>query len=145
MGDLFPGDIPVEAFHVDQQPHQLRHGNTGMGIIQLETVLVAEVAVVIAVDAFPAPHDVLETRRRQEVLLPQAQFLAVDTGIIRVQHHGDVLGIVFRRDGLGIVPGVEIIEVEFIGRGRLPQPQAVDGVVAIAGYGRVVGHGQHVM
>ena len=77
--------------------------------------------------------------------MPQAQLLAVLAGIIGIQHHGDVFGIVLRRNRLGIIPGVELLQVKLVGGGGLPQPQAVHRVVFITGHRDIERQGQHVM
>ncbi len=64
---------------------------------------------------------ILQAGRSQEVLLAQAQFLAVFAGIVGVEHHGDVLGSILRRHRFGIAAGIEFAQVELVGGGRFPQ------------------------
>jgi hypothetical protein len=49
-------------------------------------------------------QDVLEAGRDEEVLLLDAQLLALLRGVIRVEHAGDVLGLVLGVDG-GVILG----------------------------------------
>ena len=112
-----PGLIPAEAILVHEQAHQFRHGAAGMGVVKLEDVLGGELAEVATVPHHPAVEHILEAGRGEEVLLLEAQFLAVLAGIVGVEHHGDVLGDVLGRHGFGIGTGVELAQVELV-RGR---------------------------
>ena len=66
-----PGAIPVEPVDVEQHAHQLRDGERGMRIVQLDGHLVRQlVQVRMAVEE--AAQDVLQRRADEEVLLLQA-------------------------------------------------------------------------
>ena len=80
----------------------------------------------------------------EEVLLLQAQLLALRRGVLGVEHHRDLLGEGLVAHGLDVVAGVELGEVEGAGRLGAPQPQRVDAPVAVAGDHVVVGHAEDV-
>ncbi len=140
-----PSVVPLQSVLVQQDPHQFRHPDGGMGIVELEAIFRGELAEVLAVHAHPLPDHVLQAGRSQEILLAQPQFLAAFGGVVGVEDHGDVFRHVLGAHGLGVAAGVEILEIEFVGGGCRPQPQGVDRTVLVAGNGHVVGHRQHVV
>ena len=141
----FPGRLPLHFLFVHQQAHEFGHGNGRVGVVELKHVVLGEIAEIIAMIGFPLAHDVLETGGSQEILLAQAQLLAAFAGIVGVEHHGDVLGIVLGRYGFGVTAGVKFVQVELVGGSGFPQAQGVHHAVAIAGYGDIKGNGQHLL
>ena len=115
-----------------------------MGVVELADVLVGEGAEVLALGAHPAAHDVLQAGAGEEVLLAQAQLLAVLALVVGVEHARDVFGLRALLDRGAVIAGVELAEVEFLDRGGVPQAQGVDGAVAVAGHRHVVGDGLDV-
>ena len=113
-----------------------------MRIVELEHVVRGKV---IHRQTVPLAEHILETGRGQEILLAQAQFLAVLGGVVGIQHHGDVLGLVLHRHRGGIVAGVETLQVESVGGLRRPQAQGVDHAVAIAADRHIVGNGVDIL
>ena len=142
-GDL-PGLLPPQPLLVHQNAHQFRHRAARMGIVQLEAVALGKRAEIALIDHHPAFDHVLQAGRSQEILLAQSQYLAVLAGIVRIEHHGDIFGFVLGGNRLGIVAGIELAQVEGVCRDRLPEPQRIDGSVAITGNRDVVRHGQHI-
>ncbi len=109
-----PRLLPGQALVVDQDTHELRDGERRMRVVELNGHLVREVAEVVAGDfaraelgGLEATDDVLESGRAQEVLLLDAQVLALGHIVVRVQHAGDVLGVVAIAHGLDVVTVVE--------------------------------------
>ena len=140
-----PGLAPVEVVLVDEQAHQLGDRHRRVRVIELEAILFRKRGEVVAVSIPPVAQGVLQGRRGQEVLLSQTQFLAVLGCRVRVQHHRDVLGRVFRGNRIRVATRVELLEVEFVARRRGPQTQRVDDVVLETGYGDVVRDCQDVV
>jgi hypothetical protein len=91
-----------------------------MRVVKLKTVFLGETVDIVAIVVAPVTQGVLEAGRCKKILLTQSQLLAVFGRRVRIQHHRDVLGLVLRRHGVGVTPGVEFFEVEFVRRGRGP-------------------------
>ena len=140
-GDL-PGLLPAHGVLVGQEPHQLGDGDRRMGVVELGAELLVEAFQRQLLDLHDPQH-VLQRARHEEVLLGQPQFLALDVLVIRVEHLRQVLRHHLLADRALIVAAVELGKVEGFRRFRLPQPQRVRGVVAIAEDRRVVGDSHH--
>ena len=134
-----PRLLPAELRLVEQDAHQLRHRQGGMGIVELDRDLVGKLAPVGVVAAETA-HEVGQRAGDQEIFLREAQPLSHLGGVVRVEHAGQRL----RRDaadqGADEVARAELLEVEVVVRRGAPQPQAVDGLAAEADHGPVVGN-----
>mmetsp|Transcript_6535 Transcript_6535/g.11281 ORF Transcript_6535/g.11281 Transcript_6535/m.11281 type:complete len:291 (+) Transcript_6535:1727-2599(+) len=61
-----------------------------------------------------APNDVLQSGRDEEVLLLEAQLLALRGAVVRVQHRRERLCALLLEDGRDIVAGVEALDVELV-------------------------------
>ena len=110
-----------------------------MGVVELDGHLVGQVvqrAVLAQVDA----QDVGDGGRREEILLAQAQDLALGVVVVGVKDLGDQLGAGAAADGRGIVAGVEAAHVKAGGFG-LPQAQLGHALGVIAGHIHIVGDG----
>ena len=140
--DNAPCVVPLQMLLIQQQAHQLGSGEGGVGIVELDGHLVGEGMDFVAVGP-EAAQDVVERAGDEEVLLLEAQVAPLLNVVVGVQHLGDVFGEGFGLVGLHVLAGVEEGEVEFLGGLGRPQAQVVDGVVAVAGDGQVVGHAQH--
>ena len=68
--------------------------------------------------------------------------MAFDGGIVGIQHARDRLGRHAVDQRADEVAGAELAEVEVVGRGRAPEPQAVDRLAAVADDRPVVGHAE---
>ncbi len=143
-GDL-PGLVPLQVLLVHEDAHQFGHRDRRVGIVELEDVVLGEGAVVVTVHQFPLAHHVLEAGGSEQVMLAQTQLLAVLAGVVGIEHHGYVLGLVLGGHRLGVAAGIEFIEIEDVGSGGFPQPQRVDHAVLVAGDRYIVGNGQHVL
>ena len=140
-GDL-PGRLPAHPVDVHEEAHELGHPERGVGVVELHRELLVEageVAPPLAVD----PDHVLERARHEEVLLLEAQLLAPDPLVVRVEDLGDVLGVHLLVHRPPVVPQVEGLEVEGVDGLRLPQAQQVGGAVPVAEDRRVVGDPAH--
>ena len=84
-------------------------------------------------------EEVAQRARDEEVLLLEAQLLALRRRVLRVEDLGDVLRERLRADGLRVVAGVEDLQVERPRRAGAPQPQGVDAAVLEARDHVVVG------
>ena len=137
-----PRRTPIQAVLVDQQAHQLRYRQRRMRVVHLDRVLVCEAFdahVGLKQDADHVP----QRAGHQEVLLPKPQHLAQPRLVVRVEDLGDGLGEDLLVHGAVVVAGVEGIEVERLDGLRLPQPQQVRGVDAVAEDRGVIGDALH--
>ena len=94
---------------VQQQAHQLGNGDGGVGVIELETVARGESGEILAIRHDPARQHILQAGRCQEILLSQAQDLALLTGIIGIQNHGDLFRLVLGGHRIRIAAGIELV------------------------------------
>jgi hypothetical protein len=80
-----------------------------VGVVELEAVLLGEVAEIPAMQHLPlAPAHPAGWRRPGNIAGAGAAPCRF-AGVVGVEHHGDVLGGMFLADGLGIATGVEIL------------------------------------
>ena len=142
-GDV-PGLLPRQIRLVHEVAHQLGHRHGGMGVVELDGVLLGKgvpVRVVLAV----AADDVAHRAGDQEVLLDEAQLLARVGGVGGIEHLGDGLRPVLLLHRLHVFALVEHIQAEALGGARAPQAQHVDRVHPEADDRHVVGHAfQHL-
>ena len=88
VGDDVPRLVPVQARVVHQDAHQLGNHQRGVGIVDLDDVLLVEVlqgAVVLDVLA----GDGLHGSGDEEILLLQAQGLALVVVVLGIEHLAD--------------------------------------------------------
>ena len=124
---------------IDQQPHQLRHRNGGMGVIELNRIFAVKVADRQALP-LENPEHVLQRATHKENLLTEPQPLALFQFVVGIEHLGEGFRLHLLQHGPGVVPGIERGKVEGVrGLGR-PQPQGVGGVDAAAEDRGVVGN-----
>ena len=88
-------------------------------------------------------NQVLQRGGREEVFLPQPQFLSRRRLVARIQHLRDGVGAVARRQRADMVAAIERVEPQRIRRPRRPEPQRVGVVSAPADDRRVVGDRVH--
>ncbi len=135
----FPGGVPGDLMFVDQQPHQLGHGDGGVGVVELDSRRIGQVEQVIVHVQVPT-QQVLQRCRHEEVLLAQAQLLASLGTVGRVQYAGDAFGARHLGNGAQVVPCVEALQVQFLQRPCTPQAQGIDAGASPANDRRVVRH-----
>ena len=100
--------VPRHVVQVDEQPHQLGHGQRRMRVVQLENRLIGQVGKVGVAAQVPADR-VLQRGRNQEILLLQPQLLAGELLVVRVEHARDVLGVALAFDALDVVAAIEVV------------------------------------
>ena len=145
VGDRVRGDLPRRpprhAVQVDQNAHQLRHGDRGMRVVELDRTLSARSAPCRTAPRAGARGPAARPRRRN---IPAAAAVPVrPASIPRVEHARDRLGAGALRQRADVVAAVEVVEPDRIGRLRAPQAERVDAVAAPAGDRRVVGDRHH--
>ena len=101
----------LDAVLVDQQPHQLGHGQGRVGVVELDRRLVGQGGDVGMVRQVAA-DDVLQRRRGEEIFLLEAQLLAGLGGVVGVEDAADALGPHLLGHGLHVVAAVERFEVD---------------------------------
>ena len=85
---------PTQVALIQQQAHQLSYRQGRVGVVELEAVFIGKTRHVEAVVPLPVSQYILQAGGGC-VLLAQAQLFAVFAGVIGVEHHGDLLGLVF--------------------------------------------------
>ena len=136
-----PRLVPVEALVVDEYAHELRDDERRMRVVELDEHLLRK-RVPAVVRLAEAPQDVSQRARDEEVLLTEAELLALRRVVVRVEHLGEVLGEHLLLDRLDVGALVEVGEIEVVDRLRAPEPERVDGLV-VADDGEVVGNALH--
>ena len=131
--------VPVELMLVNQQAHQFRDRQHRVGVVEVNGDFVRQVAVGL-MQLEVAMQNILHRRRDQEVLLAQTQLAPGVSGVIGVEHAGDVLGVVLILHRREVVALVEFTEVNRATGLRVPQTQRIGRVCVIAGDNLVVGH-----
>ena len=140
-GDL-PGLGPRQAVFVHQQPHQLRDDDRRMRVVELDGAFVGQV-VQVAILADVPVQQVLQRCRREEILLPQPQFLARRRFVAGVEDLRYRIGPRPCGQGADVIAAVERLQRQRVRCPRRPQPQRVRVPAAPADDRRVVGDGDH--
>ncbi len=135
-----PGLCPAQPLLVDQQPHEFRDGDGGMGVVELNRDLVAE-TVKTGMFFLVTPQNILEGGGHEKILLLEPQFLALANIVGRIEQFGNGLHLHLLVHGLNIVAAVEGGKVQFAGGTGGPQPHVDDVIVVVAGHQHVAGHG----
>jgi hypothetical protein len=134
-----PGLLPFQIFFVYQDAHQFRHGQCGMGIVELYGHFGREPAEGLVVP-LKFPDNVPRRAGHEEIFLDETQFPARDHGVRRIEHLRYRLGGDLLLHGPEIVSAVEDLHVEVVGRSRGIEPQQIDGSSAVSGDQHVVGN-----
>jgi hypothetical protein len=116
-------------------------GHGGVRVVELHRGEFGQAEEVAAVDGAEVAQDILQRGAGEDVLLLDAQLLALERGVVRIEHARDVLGLVLGVERLGVVLGVEGVKIELLFGLALPEAERADGVVLIADDRHVVGHG----
>ena len=109
-----------------------------MGVIEVNGNLVRQVVKGLMQHVMAA-QNILYRRRHEEILLAQTQLASGVGRVIRIEHAGDVFGVVFILYRSEVVALVEFTKVNFATGLRAPQTQRVGGVGVKAGDDLVVG------
>ena len=140
-GDL-PRLVPAHLILVDQQPHQLRHAQRRMGVVDMDRDLVGKIgkrAVLLAV----LLENRLQRRRNQQILLLEPESLALDMIVRRIQNLRDGLRhrVLLKRSC--IVAARKRCHIKPLRHDCRPQRQLVCRVGMIARNVKVVRHCHH--
>ena len=127
----FPCIIPLQAFLIQQDTHQLSDSNGRMGIVHLEGCLLIELPD-IRMESLVMRDRILHRSRDEEILLLQAQFLTCIMVIIRVQDLDDIPCKVLLLDSLLIITLIEGIQLEVVDGFCIPYTECIDHMVVIA-------------
>ncbi|MNO95887.1 hypothetical protein D3C76_875410 [compost metagenome] len=138
----FPGFVPGDLVLIDQQPHQLGHGNRGVGIVELDGGGIGQVEQAV-MHVQVASQQVLQRGRDEEVLLAQAQLLAGFSAVGRIQHSRDAFGSRHFGHRAEVITRIEALQVQLFQRPCAPQAQGIDAGTAPADYWRVISHRPH--
>ena len=138
VGRLVEGQAPFQ-----QQAHQFRYGDDGVGVVELNGHRTREQRKILAAGGLVPPQDVLHRRRGEEILLAQAQKFARLRGIVGVQHAGEIFRAVSLLQGAVVLLVVEQGKVEGCHGLCLPQPQVGHVAAAVADNRHIVGHSPH--
>ena len=110
VGEALLGDgprlVPLEPLEVDEDPHQFRHRDDRMGVVELEDDPLVK-AMQVEARLQHVLDVVVQGARHEEVLLLQAELLTLRRGVLGVEHLGDVLGERLGAHGLRVVAAVE--------------------------------------
>ena len=126
-----PRLVPLQAFLVQKDPHQLRNRDRRMRIIHLEGRFLIEL-VDIRMRSLIMLDRILHGSGDEEILLLQPQLLACIMVVIRIQDLNDIPCQVLLLHCLLVIALVERIQLEIIDRFRVPDPQGIDKVVVVA-------------
>ena len=126
-----------------QQPVQLRHGDDGVRIVELQRDVLRQQAQIAAVPAHEATQHILHGGTGQQILLAQAQAASGLGRVVGIQHAAQIRGAHRRARGRAVLPAAEGRKVEGRQRLRLPQAQRADVPPAIADHRHIVRHGAH--
>ncbi|MNB74089.1 hypothetical protein D3C75_207130 [compost metagenome] len=135
------GFIPAELMLVDQQAHQFRDRQHRVGVVQVDGGFLRQVLVGF-VQLEVAAENILDGRGDQEVFLTQTQLTPGIGRVIRVQHAGDVLGVVFIFHCREVITLVKFTKVNLATGLGIPQAQRVGGIGVVARNNLVIGHSQ---
>ena len=135
----FPGLIPAVVVLVQQQTHQLGHAQSGMGVVDVDGHLVGQI-VQAAIGLQVLAQNGLEGGGHQQILLAQAQPLAGNVVIGRVEDLGNHLSHGVALQSLGVVATGEGSHIKAAGRLGAPQHQLIHGIGVVTGNIHVVGH-----
>ena len=132
VGDL-PSGVPIVAVLVHEDAHELRDADDRVGVVELEGDLVREGGQIRLVLARVEDADgVVDGGGHEEVLLLEAQSLALRGGVFRIQDLGDVLSLDLRLDGVQILGLVEGEQIELVVALGGPQTQGVHTAGGVA-------------
>ena len=150
VGDGIDGDalgnLPGQVLLVHQDAHQLRNDHGRVRIVDVEGDFLGQLIHVGAVHALEVLDGVLQRGADQEVLLHQAQLLAVVGVVLRIEHLGDLRG-----DGIAVLAGAvviaggELLQVEVAREHGAPHAQAVNDLVVVADDRQIIRHGDDVL
>ena len=132
VADDVPGLIPAQAVLVHEDAHELGDNERRVRVVNVDNVVLGEGAHV-APGAAMVADDVLRGGGDEEVLLLEAQGLALHVVVGGVEHLGDDLGQGALLHALYVLALGEAVHIEAVGAVGLPEAQGVDLAAAEAG------------
>jgi hypothetical protein len=138
----FQRSVQRHFFLVNEDARELDDGDGGVRVVELHGDLVREVLPVVGRVAVVAADDVAQRAGDEEILLHEAQLLAVLGLVVRIKHLRDGLADGLLAHGLHVAAAVEGGEVEVLGGFRGPEAEQVDGAGAEARRRDVVRHAE---
>ncbi|MNS84266.1 hypothetical protein D3C72_1180840 [compost metagenome] len=105
-----PSGIPRHFVLIDEQAHQLGHGNRWVGIVKLDRCRLMQVEQAVMYVQVAA-EQILQRGADKKVLLAQAQLLTGLSAVSRVQHPRDTLGARHFGHGAQVVARIEALQV----------------------------------
>ena len=139
-----PGGIPWEVLLVNQQPHELRHGNRRMGVIHLNGPMLRKF-LQGDLPLFERSQHVLKRAAYEEVLLLEAQATTLVGAVIGIEHLGEGFRPHLFLDGAVVVADVKGVEVKALRGISAPETNAVAGVHLVPQNRHVVGDANGVL
>ncbi len=113
-----------------------------MRVVKLHGYLGRKIIPRVAGGAEVAADDVAQRAGHEEVLLHEAQLLAVLGLVVRIKNLRDGLADGLLANGVHVATAVERHEIELFGRARGPEAEEIDGLGAVAGDGNIVGNAE---
>ena len=143
-GDDRPRLVPAETVLIEQQAHELGNDERRVRVVDLDDVVLGKVAHRAVARAVGA-QDALCRRGDEEILLADAQSLALDVVVRRIEHLRDDLGHRALLQALDVAAGGEEVHIQIVRAVRLPEAEGIDAPVAIRRNEHIARHGQHAL
>ena len=133
--------LPGKTLLIDQQTDQLGNRQARMRVVDVEYALVRQQIKVVAKVLFEILDRILQGGAGEEVVLLEAQHLALVVLIFGIEHLGDHLGHLHFLHGLEVFTLSEVRQVQIGAAAGRPGAQRVDAIVVVAHHGHIIGHG----
>ena len=133
-----PRLVPVQMRLVEQNAHELRHGQGRMRIVHLDRRLVGQRPPIRIRLPKPA-HDIAERTGDEEIFLHEPQFAPLHRVVVRIKNARQRFRVERLGDRGDEVAAAEALKVERMRGGRAPQPKRVDRLAAVADHRPIVG------
>ncbi len=139
-----PGRGPGHVVLVHEQAHELGNRQRRMRVVQLDRERAGQFFQ-RALFGEMGCQDVLDAGAHEEILLLEAQLLALRRGVVRIQNARQVLRFDLVLDRSRIISGIEILDVKRLQRASRPQPQMIHRGAAIARHQLIEAHREDVL
>jgi hypothetical protein len=140
LGNNGPRLIPFKTFKIKENTLKLNNSKCWMGIIQLNSNLVRELAP-CTLGLLESTNNIVERRSDPEVLLLKSKLLTTVEVIIGIQDSTDGLGTLLVCNRTLVVTAVKFLEIEFsTGSFAGPETQIVGGMSIESRNRDIVGH-----
>ncbi len=137
-----PRLLPLQLMLIQQQAQHFRDGDSGMGIVKLDHLIIGQLRQRAARQVMTA-QNIRHRAGALEILLHQTQPLAFLMVIVGIEHLGQLRRIDAPLLRLQEFAVVEQRQVERVRVGRLPQAQRLRDAVAIADDRQIPGFAAH--